>query len=232
MPKETQTWQSVRDTVQRRIQDRVWPAGGLMPTEAELAKEFGCARVTVNRALRDLADQGILDRRRRAGTRVAAFPVRQVKFSIPIIRIEVEGLGQAYSHALLSRSISPPPGPVQAALGLGPGRPALHLRALHLADAQPFVLEDRWINLDAVPQAGEVDFAQVNANEWLVGQAPFTRGELGFRASALSEDEATSLGAEVGASVLKVDRQTWDGTTAVTRVTLTYVPGHRFNSTF
>lgn len=232
MPKDTHTWQTVRDEVQRRIQDRTWPAGAQLPKEADLAIELGCARVTVNRALRDLADQGFLDRRRKAGTRVAEFPTRNVRFTIPIIRVEVEALGQTYGHSLLSQEICCPPVPVQAALALGKGQAALHLQALHLADRQPFVLEDRWINLETVPDARTMDFRTINANEWLVRQARFTRGDVSYGASALSEDEAANLGAPIGASVLKADRQTWDGDASVTRVTLIYAPGYRLNSTF
>ncbi|MEP2782576.1 MAG: GntR family transcriptional regulator [Pseudoruegeria sp.] len=232
MPKETQTWQSVRDEVQHRIQKKIWTAGDLLPTEADLAIELGCARVTVNRALRDLADQGLLDRRRKAGTRVAEFPTRKLRFSIPIIRVEVESLGQTYNHSLLSRQISQTPAPIQAALALVQGQDALHLKTLHLADGHPFVLEDRWINLDTVPDAQDIDFNAVNANEWLVSQACFTHGEVSFGASTLSQEDAEDLGAPVGVGVLKADRQTWDGEASVTRVSLIYAPGYRLRSTF
>ena len=50
-------FQFVRDEVKRRIESRIWPQGSLLPTETQLAEEFNCARATVNRALRELADQ-------------------------------------------------------------------------------------------------------------------------------------------------------------------------------
>ena len=52
------------------IQSGIWKQGCLITVEAALAKEFGCARATVNRVLRELAQEGILERRRKAGTRV------------------------------------------------------------------------------------------------------------------------------------------------------------------
>ena len=63
-------WQSVQTEVLRRIHAREWEPGDLIPNESDLALEFGCARTTVNRALRAIADSGLLDRRRKAGTRV------------------------------------------------------------------------------------------------------------------------------------------------------------------
>ncbi len=56
-PPKTTGFQDIRDEVIERIQTRVWPQGSLLPTEVELAAEFGVARATVNRALRELADQ-------------------------------------------------------------------------------------------------------------------------------------------------------------------------------
>jgi GntR family transcriptional regulator, histidine utilization repressor len=47
---------------------------------------LGCARATVNRALRDLAEAGLLERRRKGGTRVPLTPVRKATFEIAIIR--------------------------------------------------------------------------------------------------------------------------------------------------
>ena len=91
------TWQDVQREVLGRIQNRVWKPGDIIPNEVDLAKEFGCARATVNRALQAVADSGLLDRRRKAGTRVAVNPVRKATLEIPIIRQEIEQRGPALS---------------------------------------------------------------------------------------------------------------------------------------
>lgn len=64
-------WQTIQDKVLRRIHARDWAPGSVIPNEADLTIKFGCARATVNRAQRALAEAGILERRRKAGTRVA-----------------------------------------------------------------------------------------------------------------------------------------------------------------
>ena len=69
-----QGWEEIRAEVLRRIERRDWRPGATIPTEEQLAAEFGCARATVNRALRELAEAGVLERRRKAGTRVATHP--------------------------------------------------------------------------------------------------------------------------------------------------------------
>ena len=231
MPRENQTWQSVRDEVQRRIQSGLWPMGALLPKEEDLAIEMGCARVTVNRALRDLAEQGILDRKRKSGTRVAEFPTRNVKFRIPILRKEIEALGGDYGYALLSRAACAPPPPIRAALQIHDDV-ALHLQSLHLSDGRPFVFEDRWINPVAAPEAMDADFTSVSANEWLVAHAPLTCGEMTFSAVSLDTFAAEALGVQTGTSALMNERRTWDGERAVTHVTLFYAPGHSLRTSF
>jgi GntR family histidine utilization transcriptional repressor len=88
-------WEDIRAEVLRRIRAREWHPGAQIPTEEDLAAEFGVARATVNRALRELATAGVLERRRKAGTRVAALPVRKATLDIPVIRQEIEARGQA-----------------------------------------------------------------------------------------------------------------------------------------
>ncbi|MEM6309328.1 MAG: GntR family transcriptional regulator [Pseudomonadota bacterium] len=231
MPRENQTWQSVRDEVRKRIQTGLWPMGALLPKEEDLAIEMGCARVTVNRALRDLAEQGILDRKRKSGTRVAEFPSRNVKFSIPVLRKEIEALGRAYSHTLLLRDVCPPPPPIRAALQLD-DTAALHIQSLHMSGGHPFVFEDRWINPTTVPHVMDADFSSISANEWLVSHAPLTRGEMSFSAVSLDHVAAEALGVQVGTSALINERRTWDGDRAVTCVSLSYAPGHSVRTSF
>ena len=96
------TAQSIATEVRRRIVEREWRQGDRIPDEADLATEFGAARATVNKALQLLADEGLLDRRRRAGTRVAAAPVRKATFTIPIIREQItkEAVADCFKHFL------------------------------------------------------------------------------------------------------------------------------------
>ena len=223
------TWQAIRAEVLARIRHRRWPPGTMIPNEADLALEFGCARATVNRALRDLAESGVLDRRRKAGTRVAEAPVRRAVLSIPLIRDEVAALGQPYGYALLSRALESPPAPVHASLALPPDTDALHIRALHLAGGTPFVLEDRWINPAAAPGALEADMTTLSANEWLVRHAPFTEGRLSFSAIAADAATAAQLGCAPGTALFRLDRSTLDGTRPVTVAQISYRPGYRLD---
>lgn len=223
-------WQSVQDEVLRRIHAREWKPGDLIPNEADLALEFGCARSTVNRALRSLADNGLLDRRRKAGTRVAAAPIAKATLDIAVIRHEVETKGHKYDYQLLMRRTEVPPARVCGAMQTPAGAVLLHVRALHLANNAPYAVEDRWINTDVVPHARQEAFTAISANEWLLKHAPYTHGDIAFSAAQVTPDDADILGVAPQSAVFAIDRLTWDNSASVTKVRLLFTPGYQLRT--
>ena len=218
--------QAIETEVRRRIVEREWRQGQRIPDEADLAVEFDAARSTVNKALQRLADEGLLDRRRRAGTRVAVDPVRKATFAISIVREQVEQAGMAYSHRVVAQRRTPVPEDIAARLGIAPGTPLIHMRALHYGDGRPFQLEDRWLNPDAVRGLERADFWQLNANEWLVRNTPYLRAEMSFSAENASRRDARLLQTQVGQALLVLHRSTWNDLGPVTSVRVAYPPGH------
>jgi GntR family histidine utilization transcriptional repressor len=223
-------WQSVQEEVLRRIHAREWKPGDLIPNEADLALEFGCARTTVNRALRSLAESGLLDRRRKAGTRVAAQPVAKATLDIAVIRIEIEDRGQKYGYQRIERRESVPPLTVSGAMKTHASLPLLHVCALHMADDTPYAFEDRWINPELVPDALVESYETVSANEWLLKHAPYTNGEIAFSATSATSEEAAILCCSEGSALFAIDRLTWDGGSSVTKVKLLFGPGHQLRT--
>lgn len=224
-------WDDIRAEVLRRIRARDWPPGALIPGEAALAAEFGVARATVNRALRDLAEAGVLERRRRAGTRVAALPVRRARLEVPVIRLDVLGRGLSYGFRLLGDRTAGAPAAVAARLGLAEGLPLRLLETLHLAGGRPYVLETRWLNPACLPHPAP-DFAAVSANEWLVTHVSLVAGDIAFGAEAADPHEAGLLDTAAGTALLVAERTTHDTGGPVTLVRLAHAPGHRVAMTF
>lgn len=224
------TWQEVRTEVLGRIHSRRWKPGELIPNEADLADEFGCARATVNRALQSVADTGLIERKRKAGSRVAATPVRTATLRIPIIRQEIEDKGQNYSYRLISSKIANPPAAVRENMNLGKKSKALKLTALHLADNKPYAFEERWINTDAVPDILSVDLAIENANEWLVKNAPFSAGDIEFSAIPANAKIAKTMASKINDALFVIDRTTWNDKTAITSVRMTFHARYRMQT--
>lgn len=227
---EINTWQAVEEEVRRRINQRIWKPGDFIPHEADLAQEFGCARATVNRALRGLAEAGLLDRRRKAGTQVAINPVRKARLDIPVIRDEIENKGLAYRHSILERKLCEPPANVQARMQTGSKTKLLHLKTLHTADGNPYAFENRWINPKAVPAIMDQDFSDISPNEWLVREVPFEGGDLTFLAVTATAHEVSFLSCEPNQGLFAIDRTTWNPDHIITQVRLTFHPGYRIHT--
>ena len=216
----------------RRIRNKTWEPGSIMPGEVELAEEFGCARATVNRAMRELAEEGILDRKRKAGTRVNRAPIRKAKFAIPLIRAEIEASGSPYHYVLVSREIMVAPPWLRARLRLEAQTRVLHLECMHYAANAPFQFEDRWINITAVPEAEKADFTEIGPNEWLVNQVPFSDAELSFTATGADEKLAGFLSITIAEPVFTAERITWLDKLPVTYAKMSFVRGYRMTTHF
>ncbi|MEM7544005.1 MAG: UTRA domain-containing protein [Pseudomonadota bacterium] len=232
LPKRDQIgYRKVKEIVMARIRSRHWPPDTILPGEADLAAELSCTRTTVNRAMQELAEDGIVERKRKAGTRVLPTPVRQARFTIPQVRTDIEGAGADYGYRLLSRDVAAAPGWLAARTGLAARSRMLHLTCLHLADGAPFQLEDRWVDVAAVPAILDADFDTSGPGEWLVREVPYTDIDVAFFAASLSAAQAARLGAAPGDASFVAERMTWLEGDLVTFVTLNFRPGHRMQAT-
>jgi GntR family histidine utilization transcriptional repressor len=226
------TYRDIKADILGRITRGEWKPGSLIPGELELAETYGSARATVNRAMRELAEDGIIERKRKSGSRVRSSPLRQARFDIPVVRREVEGQGRSYRYALVRSEVIEAPEWLRARLALAPGDPVRHLVCLHFADGAPWQHEDRWINLGLLPQARTADFSASGPTEWLVSQIPFSAVEISISATAADAALAAHLECGIGDPLLTTERLTrWNGET-VTYVRLVHRPGHRMTTRY
>jgi GntR family histidine utilization transcriptional repressor len=225
-------YKDVKSDILSKITKGEWALGSLIPNEVDLATTYGCVRSTVNRAMRELADEGLIERRRKAGTRVRMVPIRQARFDIPIVRAEIEAKGAEYRYSLVSSSVEPAPDWLRARLKLSPKSEVLRLVCMHYADGDPYQHEDRWINLVSLPQAQTVNFSDIGPNEWLVSTIPFSDVEISFSAGLAGQRLNDYLTCTLGDPVFTIERSTWWEGQAVTYVRLTYKPGHRLTTRY
>ncbi|HAU22039.1 MAG TPA: GntR family transcriptional regulator [Erythrobacter sp.] len=223
------THQGIREAIRARIVAGEWDLGERIPGEVDLAQEYGCSRTTVNRALQTLADEGVIERKRKGGTRVRPLPLPQAQIRIPIIRQQVEAGGARYSHRIKYRQIETAPAHILNLLRLDEDYPTLHLQTRHLADGQPFAFEDRWVNLDTVPELEHADLDAISANEWLIRTVPFSRGEVSISASNADADLAQMLALDPGGALFTMERTTWHEDKSVTTMKLHYHSGYKLD---
>ncbi|MBO9446192.1 UTRA domain-containing protein [Ruegeria sp. R14_0] len=220
------SFQVVRDEVKRRIESRIWPQGSLLPTETQLAEEFNCARATVNRALRELAEQGFVERKRKSGTRVKKEPSKHAKLEFSLARQTVEKQNATYRYALVERNVVASPGWLASQIGVEPDIRVLHVICMHYANNRPFQLEERWINIEAVPEVEHADLSNHGPHEWLLNAAPFTEAEVAFCAISADGRLAEFMGTTAGTSMIQLERTTWKDGKPMTFARMTHHPGY------
>ena len=89
-------FERIKQHLKGRLAIGDWAPGALMPSEAELVAQFGVSRMTVNRALRELQLEGLVDRVKGVGTFAAQ--LHRVSSSLTIRDIHEEILARGHTH--------------------------------------------------------------------------------------------------------------------------------------
>ena len=89
-------FEQVKQHLKGRLASGDWTPGARMPSEAELVAQFAVSRMTVNRALRELQLEGLIDRVQGVGTFAAQ--LNRVSSSLTIRDIHEEILARGHTH--------------------------------------------------------------------------------------------------------------------------------------
>ena len=208
----------VKDHISRKIQDGTWPPGHRLPSEHELVAQFGMARMTVNRALRELVEQGRITRVAGVGSFVAENKPQSTLLQIANIASEIRQRGHDYRCDMIEVERLAASPDVAAWLDLRAGASVFHSVCLHLENGTPVQLEERYVNPQVVPDYLEQDFAAMPPSEYLVRNVPFDQIEHVVDAVLPTAEQAERLAMEPTAPCLLLTRRTWSRNTPVTWV--------------
>jgi GntR family histidine utilization transcriptional repressor len=215
-------FKQIERAIRSEIMSGRWPPGHRIPPEFTFMDAYSTTRATVSKALSKLSEAGLLDRKRRQGTTVARSTETHAVIGFLDVRQEVEARGRTYTYKVRkARNLRG-----KSVLDIWPAitsdTPLLKLDAAHCGFGKPEVLEERYINLDAAPDAVTTDFEAEMPNTWLLARLPCTRLRHTIRAAVASAREAELLDVAEGSALLISLRQTWADDLPVTSVKLTY----------
>lgn len=204
-----------------------WPPGTLMPSEADLVAQFKVSRMTVNRALRELMSEGLIERIQGVGTFAAQ--LQRVSSTLTIRNLHDEILVRGHRHHAELRVLRKEPAPQRLAqqLGLAEGAPVFHSVIVHHENGVPLQLEDRYVNPACAPYYLSVDFGATTPTQYLLEVAPLWEAQYTVQAALATAQEARWLGISAKDPCLVVVRRTVNQGTPITLVRLTH-PGTRY----
>lgn len=217
----------LKQEIRRRIESREWPPDHRIPSEHALVRSFGVSRMTANRALRELANEGLIRRVQGVGSFVSQPKGVSALVEVRNIAEEVRERGHLH-HSKVVRLLAEAgkPGPCDA-LGLPPGSEVFHSVIVHFEDDRPIQIEDRLVNPFAAPDYLAQDYAATTPNAYLTAIAPISRAEQSVEAVLPDAWECELLDIPRGEPCLAVRRRTWSAGRTVTTARLVY-PGSRY----
>ncbi len=192
-----------------RIAAGEWAPHDRIPSEGELTREFGLSRMTVNRALRELAASGAITRVQGVGSFVAGAKAESTVVEVRGIRDEIESRGQAHRARVLSLRKTTADTELAEAFGIRRGASLYYSRLLHWADDVIVQLEERHVLPAAAPDYLAQDFTRTTPHHYLSREAPLEQAEHVIEAALADAEIARRLALDLPAALLILRRRTW-----------------------
>ncbi len=220
-------YQKVKDYILAGLEEGTWGVGDKIPSESELVKELGASRMTVNRAVREVAELGLLERIPGAGTFVAGQPKAGQLLEVKDIAIQIRDAGQRHSAEVIKLESVKVTQELAAQFENRNLGDLYHSVIIHKADDVPVQLENRYVNPLQDPGFLDVDFTRTTSTERLIAVAPLAEVEHTVEAVMPTATDRKLLELDNHTPCLLLTRRTWSGGNVATYVRLQY-PGQRF----
>ncbi len=202
-------------------------AGERVPSENDLVRELRVSRMTANRALKELAADGVLVRVAGVGTFVAEPRVHAHPLEVRNIADEIRSRGHEYrvrvgalASLLASRELA-------ERFELKTGAPLDYSLLTHFEGGLPLQVEERYVNPQVAPGYLRCDFTQTTPHEFLIKVAPLQRAEHTVRALLPERRIRRLLKLEADEACLLIMRRTFSRG-RVASVADLYHPGSRY----
>ena len=229
-PQEKPRYQQLKEMIIGRIMSGELQPRDRVPSENELVDAMKVSRMTANRALRELTDEGYVDRVAGRGTFVSEFKAASHVLKVRNIADEVERRGHTYSAIVHKQERQPADGEIRDALLVPKDGEVFHVLIVHQENGVPIQLEDRYILGAFAPDCLEQDFTRITPSAWLNGIAPLAEAEHIVRATMPGKMVRDRLGMDEQEPCLLVLRRTWAHGSPVSFARLHH-PGQRFELT-
>ncbi|MDG1438797.1 MAG: histidine utilization repressor [Emcibacteraceae bacterium] len=217
----------IKNHILDQIDSGEWMASTRVPSENELVKEFSVSRMTTNRALRELTDEGYLIRVAGVGTFVAELKAKSNPLEIHNIADEIRARHHEHSAEVLTNEVIKANEKIAAIMNVNEGEALTHTQIIHKEQGIPLQLEDRLVNEDVVPGYGDQDYTQQTPYEYLIKKAPLQKVEHIVKAIIPTAGIKNLLDMSDDDACLLIERRTWTKGRVASTAKL-YHPGSRY----
>ena len=217
--------------VKRHILDNIgsgkWATSSRVPSENDIVKSFGVSRMTANRALRELRDEGVLVRIAGVGSFVADRHAHAHPLEIRGIADEIRGRGHVHRAEVVALERVRAVAELAEDFGVAPRSELFCSVIVHFENDRPVQLEDRHVLPSLAPDYLKMNFNQTTPHDYLTKVAPLQEAEHLLRAVMPDDRTRKLLAMKRDEPCLLMIRRTWtaDQIASVARL---YYPGSRY----
>ena len=204
----TPLYHQITLVLRQRIEAGYYGPDGRIPSEQDLAREFNVSRITVARAINDLAQAGLVERRRGAGTRVVGSALsRPVTAGIGSLLQSLNDMGSRTQVKVLEFGFTAPSPEVQAALELDADARVQRAVRVRSYKKEPFSHLTSFLPDDIGSQFDAEDMGKHPIMD-LLKRAGINVGsaEQSFSAALADPQTGAALDVVVGTPLLAIDR--------------------------
>jgi GntR family transcriptional regulator, histidine utilization repressor len=231
MSKPLSSLQPLYLQVKRHILDNIgsgkWSAAARVPSENEIVKSFKVSRMTANRALRELRDEGVLVRIAGVGSFVAERHAHAHPLQIRGIADEIRERGHVHRAEIVSLERVRAVAELADDFCIAPRSELYCSLIVHFENDRPIQLEDRYVLPKLAPDYLSIDFSKTTPHDYLVKAAPLQEAEHLLRAEMPDERTRKLLAMKRDEPCLVVIRRTWTAGQIASVARLHY-PGSRY----
>ena len=217
--------------VKRHILDNIgsgkWGTSMRVPSENDIVKSFGVSRMTANRALRELRDEGVLVRVAGVGSFVADQHAHAHPLEIRGIADEIRRRGHVHRAEIVSLERIRAAAELAADFGIAPRSELYCSVIVHFENDRPIQLEDRYVLPKLAPDYLKVDFSLTTPYDYLIKVAPLQEAEHLLRAVMPDDRTRKLLAMQGNEPCLLMIRRTWTAG-QIASVARLYYPGSRY----
>jgi GntR family histidine utilization transcriptional repressor len=217
----------VKNHILTNIDSGKWTPSARVPSENEIVREFGVSRMTANRALRELQDEGVLVRIAGVGSFVANRQAHTHPLEIHNIADEIRARGHVHRAELIALERVRAVGTLAQDFGVAPKTELFYSAIVHFESDVPILLEDRHVLPKIGPDYLKIDFQKMTPYDYLMEVAPLQEAEHLLRAVMPDERTRKLLTMKRREPCLLMIRRTWTAGVIASVARLHY-PGSRY----
>jgi GntR family histidine utilization transcriptional repressor len=202
-------YEQVKTHILDRLESGTWRSADRVPSENELVAELGVSRMTANRALRELTEEGYLIRVPGVGTFVAEQRANSHPLEVRNVADEIRARNHVHQSEVKTLVEKPATQKLADQLHIRVGDPVYQSVIVHLENGVPIQLEDRHVTAARAPGYLDSDYTRVTPSEVLNQIAPLQESEHVVRAIQPTRRQARWLQIDDGEPCLLINRRTW-----------------------